>query len=142
MSRTSTKNVEHIVESGDTLGGIASQNNVSLEGLLAANPQVQDPDRIRIGQVIVIPSQAAPAVAPHQPADAQDRSSDPADGADGNEEPIQSETDPNAILFEAESLGASDKTAKQDKLPQQGIRDVKASEAMAQTDRRLVMPHK
>lgn len=50
-------------------------------------------------------------------------------------------TDPNAILFQAESNGASDATAKQDKLPQQGIHGVQASEAMAQTDRRRVIQH-
>lgn len=58
MSSNSTKNVEHIVESGDTLGRIASQNNVSLEDLLAANPAIKDPNRIQIGQVIIIPGQA------------------------------------------------------------------------------------
>ena len=54
----------------------------------------------------------------------------------------RSEIVPNSILFEAESLGASDGTAKQDKLPQQGITGVQASEAMAQTDRKRVMQHK
>jgi LysM repeat protein len=139
MSSTSTKNVEHIIESGDTLGGIASQNNVSLEDLLAANPDIQDANRIRIGQVIVIPSQAAPAVEPDEPSDGQPQSPEP---DKGNEERSQSGADPNAILFLAESLGASDGTARQDKLPQQGITGVKASEAMAQTDRKRVMKHK
>lgn len=139
MSSKSTKSAEHIVKSGDTLGSIASQNKVSLEALLAANPEIQDPDRIRIGQVIRIPSQATPTVGPDQPEEVQPPSSE-SDG--GNEEPVQSETDPNAILFEAESLGASDGTAKQDKLPQRGVTGVQASEAMAQTDQKRVMQHK
>jgi len=50
--------------------------------------------------------------------------------------------DPNAILLEAESRGASDKTARQDKLPQRGITGVQASEAMAETDRTRVIRHK
>lgn len=139
MSSTSSKNLEHIVESGDTLGRIASQNNVSLEELLAANPEIQNPDRIRIGQVIRIPSQATRDVDPEQSDEGQPPSSD---SKDKNEELEQSGSGSNVILFEVESLGASDKTSKQDKLPQHGIRGVKASETMAQTDRRLVMPHK
>lgn len=142
MSSTSTKNTQHTVESGDTLGRIATQFNVSLEDLLAANPEIQDPDRIRIGQVIVIPAPATQPVDPDKQADVQDQSSDSAGEPDVDDQPIHSETDPNAILFEAESQGASDKTAKQDKLPQNGIRGVKASETMARTDRRLVMPYK
>lgn len=51
-------------------------------------------------------------------------------------------TDPNAILFEAESAGAADGTARQDGLPQRDIHAVQASETMAQTDRKRVMPHK
>src|SRR4030095_2284356 len=51
-------------------------------------------------------------------------------------------TDPNAILKKAESKGASDKTARQDKLPQRGITGVQASEAMAETDRTRVIRHK
>lgn len=67
MSSTSTENREHIVGSGDTLGRIASQNHVSLEELLAANPEIQNPDRISIGQVIRIPSPATRDVGPGQP---------------------------------------------------------------------------
>jgi soluble lytic murein transglycosylase-like protein len=48
----------------------------------------------------------------------------------------------NEILDDFEPAGASDRTARQDRLPQQGIRGVAASEAMAQTDRARVMLHK
>ena len=40
----------------------------------------------------------------------------------------------NKILFELETAGASDATARQDRLPQQGIRGQDASKAMAKTD--------
>jgi hypothetical protein len=56
--------------------------------------------------------------------------------------PTEVADDPNAILFTYEPKGASDKTARQDNLPAQGIVGVKASEAMAQTDRARVVPHK
>jgi LysM repeat protein len=138
MSSPSTKIVEHPVKSGETLAGIARQHGVTLEALLAANPEIQDPDRIRIGQVIFVPSQSAPALESDEPAEAEP----PSESRDGKEEQTQSEAGPNAILFEAESGGASDATAKQDKLPRRGIRGVKASETMAQTDRKLVMQHK
>src|SRR6266404_2845036 len=136
MSSTSTKSVEHIVKSGETLSGIANQNGITLAGLLAANPDIQDPDRIRVDQVIVIPSQSAPALESDEPAETQPQS------AVSPEADLQGESGPNAILFQAESLGASDGTAKQDKLPQRGITGVQASEAMAQTDRNRVMKHK
>jgi soluble lytic murein transglycosylase-like protein len=57
-------------------------------------------------------------------------------------EPTTVADDPNAILFTYEPTGASDKTARQDNLPSRGIVGVKASEAMAETDRARVVPHK
>lgn len=129
MSSSSTNSVEHRVKSGETLLGIARQHGVTLDALLAANPEIQDPSRIRVGQVIVIASQAeAPPL--------------PSESHEGNEGHSQSEADPNAILFEAASAGASNATAKQDKLPGRGITGVQASETMAETDRKRVMQHK
>ena len=139
MSSTPTKSMEHVVKPGETLAAIATQNGITLGDLLAANPEIQDPDRIRVGQVIVIPSRSTPAVEPDVPAEAQPPS---AVSPEAEGERTQAESAPNTILFEAESLGASDGTAKQDKLPQQGITGVQASEAMAQTDRNRVMKHK
>jgi hypothetical protein len=139
MSSPSPKSVEHRIESGETLSGIARRNGITLGVLLAANPEILDPDRVRVGQVILIPSQSPPALESDKPAEAQPPS--PA-SPEGKEEDTQSGKGPNAILFEAESLGASDGTAKQDKLPQRGITGIQASEAMAQTDRRRVMQHK
>jgi nucleoid-associated protein YgaU len=43
------------VKSGDTLGRIAQRFKVSVGDILAANPEITDPDQIIPGQVIVIP---------------------------------------------------------------------------------------
>lgn len=48
--------------------------------------------------------------------------------------------DPNEILFQFQSTGASFATARQDRLPQRGILGVAASRAMATTDGQRVMP--
>jgi LysM repeat protein len=43
------------IKSGDTLGKIANRFNVTVADILAANPQIADPDHIEPGQEIVIP---------------------------------------------------------------------------------------
>jgi LysM repeat protein len=43
------------VKSGDTLGRIAQRFRVTVADILAANPEITDPDQIVPGQVIVIP---------------------------------------------------------------------------------------
>ncbi|BAS25938.1 LysM peptidoglycan-binding domain-containing protein [Limnochorda pilosa] len=48
--------VLYTVRSGDTLFGLARRFGVSLDDLIAANPQLPDPSRLRIGQRICIPS--------------------------------------------------------------------------------------
>jgi LysM repeat protein len=45
-----------VVQSGDTLSGIASRFGVTLGALEAANPQITNPDLIFPGQVVVIPT--------------------------------------------------------------------------------------
>lgn len=45
---------EHIVRAGDTLFGIASAYNVTIEGLLEVN-NLPNPDVLAVGQVIVLP---------------------------------------------------------------------------------------
>lgn len=47
--------LEYVVKAGDTLYGIASQNNVSLETLLKVN-NISDPNLLTVGQVIVLPA--------------------------------------------------------------------------------------
>ena len=44
----------HAVQPGETLSGIARDHGVTFDELLAANPQVQDPDLIHIGDVLLI----------------------------------------------------------------------------------------
>lgn len=46
----------HVVQEGDTLGGIAAQNGFTLAQLLAANPQITNPNVIYAGQQIVLPN--------------------------------------------------------------------------------------
>jgi len=48
-------NVYHIKE-GDTLWRIAKENQITLEELIAANPNIIDPNTILVGDVINIPS--------------------------------------------------------------------------------------
>jgi putative chitinase len=43
------------IRSGDTLSKIAKQNHVTLDALLKANPQIKDPNKIRVGQEIELP---------------------------------------------------------------------------------------
>lgn len=47
---------EYTVKSGDTLNEIADAFGLSLSDLIAANPQISDPDSIFPGQEINIPS--------------------------------------------------------------------------------------
>lgn len=51
------------VQQGDLLGSIAQTFGVSLDELLAANPQVTDPNAIQIGDVLTIPTPADTATA-------------------------------------------------------------------------------
>ncbi|MFC4818750.1 SafA/ExsA family spore coat assembly protein, partial [Dokdonella ginsengisoli] len=47
---------DYTIQRGDTLSGIAERNGVSLQSLLAANPQIRNPDVIYPGQSLSIPS--------------------------------------------------------------------------------------
>lgn len=51
----STAGGNYTVRSGDTMSGIAARHGVSLAALLAANPQIGNPNRIYPGQVIHLP---------------------------------------------------------------------------------------
>lgn len=52
------------VRSGDTLLSIAQRFGLTIGQLMAANPSITDPNRIRVGQVIVIPPPGAPDTGP------------------------------------------------------------------------------
>jgi LysM repeat protein len=46
----------YTVRAGDTLAKIAARFGVSVQAILAANPQIANPDRIYVGQRLVIPT--------------------------------------------------------------------------------------
>ena len=46
----------HLVEAGETLSAIAAKYNTTVDTILAANPDIKDPNFISIGQEIVIPA--------------------------------------------------------------------------------------
>lgn len=50
------KAAEYVVKSDETLSRIAEKLGVTLDALVQANPQVQNPDRIQVGQVLHTPS--------------------------------------------------------------------------------------
>jgi len=50
----------HVVKEGDTLWGIAQKYGVSLDELIKANPQIQNPDLIQPGMKVKIPPAAEP----------------------------------------------------------------------------------
>lgn len=124
----------HTVKPGETLFGIAKQNQVSREAILAANPEISNPSLIQVGQVIRIPS-----VPPDNSAGES--------GAAGSATTVGSANSAgaagggasaNGILDQFQPGGASARTAKQDHLPG----GVESSEKMAQFDRHRVMAHK
>ena len=54
---TDCKGKTYIVQPRDTLYEIAQQYNVTVDSLIAANPQLEDPDQIFTGQIICIPTE-------------------------------------------------------------------------------------
>lgn len=50
----------HTVRAGDTLSAIAQRNGVSLQAVIAANPQISNPNLIRPGQQVAIPAGGTP----------------------------------------------------------------------------------
>jgi murein DD-endopeptidase MepM/ murein hydrolase activator NlpD len=46
----------YTVKPGDTLSKVAMRNGVTLAQLLQANPQIKDPNRIKVGDVINLPA--------------------------------------------------------------------------------------
>lgn len=52
---TTVPSATHIVESGDSFFSIAEQYGVDMSDLIAANPQISDPEDIDVGDVIYLP---------------------------------------------------------------------------------------
>lgn len=55
INRGTRRTQDYSVKSGDTLSAIAARNGTTVSSLLAANPQIQNADRIQAGQAINIP---------------------------------------------------------------------------------------
>ena len=47
--------ITYIIKSGDTISGLAAKFKTTKEAILAANPQITNPDFIRIGDTLTIP---------------------------------------------------------------------------------------
>ncbi|MCU0505561.1 MAG: LysM peptidoglycan-binding domain-containing protein [Chloroflexi bacterium] len=52
----------YTVKAGDTLSGIAAKYKVSVDDMLAANPDLTDPNSLQVGQVLVIPLPASSVI--------------------------------------------------------------------------------
>jgi LysM repeat protein len=50
--------IVHIVKSGESLSKIAQRYGVTVDQILSANPQIKNPDRIKLGDPITIPAPA------------------------------------------------------------------------------------
>jgi LysM repeat protein len=63
----------YVIKSGDTLSAIAREFNVSLDDLLAANKDtISNPNRITVGQEIIIPLPSVEEVPPAESPDAEE----------------------------------------------------------------------
>ena len=52
------------IKAGDTLSKIAKRNGISLAQLLKANPQISNPDRIQVGQIVNLPDTSTETTQP------------------------------------------------------------------------------
>ena len=52
--------IVYTIKKGDTLSKIATANGLTLDELLAANPTIKDPNKIGLGQQIIIPTPSEP----------------------------------------------------------------------------------
>ncbi|NBU63073.1 MAG: LysM peptidoglycan-binding domain-containing protein [Chloroflexia bacterium] len=46
----------YVVKAGDTLSGIAEEFSTTVEDIMAANPEISQPEAIQVGQSIIVPS--------------------------------------------------------------------------------------
>ena len=58
----------YLIKEKDTLSKVAKRFGITLDELLAANPDIKDPDKISIGQQIIIPLPVEDGAAPSESA--------------------------------------------------------------------------
>jgi LysM repeat protein len=138
----------HTFQRGDAMGRIASQNGLSLDQLMGANPHIQDPRRVRPGTQVTIPNAAE---APQQPRQvAGQRGGNGKTAPEGGVDPTavqdrlptqrtQDATRPGSAAGALDprdlpTTGASERTARQDRAPA----GVEGSRQMARTDEQRV----
>jgi murein DD-endopeptidase MepM/ murein hydrolase activator NlpD len=66
----------YTVKAGDTLSKIAAQNGLTLAQILQANPQISDPNRINVGDIVNLPN-GSPAESATKPLPSNPAASDP-----------------------------------------------------------------
>ena len=54
----------YVIKQKDTLSKVAKRFGITIEELLAANPEIKNPDKISIGQQIIIPPPAGDGTTP------------------------------------------------------------------------------
>jgi murein DD-endopeptidase MepM/ murein hydrolase activator NlpD len=57
----------YTVQAGDTLSKIATRNGLTLAQLLQANPQITNPDKIRVGDTVNLPNNSLATESPTRP---------------------------------------------------------------------------
>lgn len=131
----------HTVERGDTLSEIAEKNGVSLSALIAANPQIKNPDLIYPGEKISVPERGAAETSAPGDTGSTARSelttNDQARAAQVRSA-ATSASGGNDILSSISADGASARTARQDGLSG----GVSSSKTMANTDASRVLKYK
>jgi spore coat assembly protein SafA len=134
---TANEGQTHTVVHGDTLSEIAEKNGVSLSALIAANPQIKNPDLIYPGDKVSIPAGDG-----EQAADAGENASTARSEVSMNDQAraaqVRGSNGGNNILSNISTTGASAKTARQDGLSG----GVASSKTMANTDAARVLKYK
>ena len=81
----------HTVKKGESLWQIANMHNISLQALIDANPQIEDPNEITVGTKILIPDcddwtiPEPPQNRPNPPGNRPDRPERPQPPTDGDQ---------------------------------------------------------
>ena len=139
----------HTMQRGDTLGELARAHGLSLDELMAANPEIRDPKKVQVGQVINVPqaAEAQPTRAPVNAEASREVASSRLGGVDARAlqgaVPTTTSTaaprTPDNVgdgqrAVDLPTTGASARTARQDRAPA----GVEGSRQMARNDERRV----